>query len=140
MVVSGVKHPVGCTSAHSSLFHSSSPISHVPFLQFLSFSFFLPVFQAFANFSLAFSPILPINQWFCLLSAMVCVCVCVSVGGGLTLWEARRIVINVCDHNGDCGGSRETTHLSCHVCCLDDQLITILCFTVQICHRCHDDP
>lgn len=57
----------------------------------------------------------------------------------LTLGEARRVVVNVCDHDGHRGGARETAHLSCHVCCLDDQLVTILRLTVQICHRRPDD-
>lgn len=58
----------------------------------------------------------------------------------LTLLEAWWVVINICDHYGHRGGAGETAHLSCHVCCLDDQLITILRFTVQIRHCCHDDP
>lgn len=65
-----------------------------------------------------------------------------KAGGGsvaLTLGEARRVVVNVCDHDGHRGGARETAHLSCHVCCLDDQLVTILRLTVQICHRRPDD-
>lgn len=131
------QHPAGCTSAPSLLFYFKllCTISFSSFLPFPSAHFRLsPV--SLCYFALSSS----VSQWFLLLSAdSWCVSV-LCVWGGLTLWEARRIVINVCDHNGDCGGSGETTHLSCHVCCLDDQLITILCFTVQICHRCHDDP
>lgn len=58
----------------------------------------------------------------------------------LTLREAWRVVINVRDHYGHCGGAGETAHLPCHVGRLDDQLVTILGLAVQICHSCHYDP
>lgn len=57
---------------------------------------------------------------------------------GLTLREAWWVVVDISDYDGDCGGSRQATQLSCHVCCTDHHLVAVLCLTVQVCHGCPD--
>ncbi len=52
----------------------------------------------------------------------------------LTLREAWRVVINIRDHYGHCGGTGEAAHLACHICCLDNQLIAVLRLPIQIRH------
>lgn len=53
---------------------------------------------------------------------------------GLTLREAWWVVVDISDHDGDCGGSREAPQLSCHVCSTDHHLIAVLSLAVQVCH------
>lgn len=53
---------------------------------------------------------------------------------GLTLREAWWVVIDISDHDGDCGGSRQATQLSCHVCGTDHHLVAVLSLAVQVCH------
>lgn len=53
---------------------------------------------------------------------------------GLTLREAWRVVIDIGDYDGDCGGSRQATQLSCHVRCTDHHLVPVLRLTVQVSH------
>ena len=57
---------------------------------------------------------------------------------GLTLREAWWVVIDIGDYDGDCGGSRQATQLSCHVRCADHHLIPVLRLTVQVSHGCPD--
>ena len=57
---------------------------------------------------------------------------------GLTLREAWWVVIDIGDYDGDCGGPRQATQLSRHVCCTDHHLIPVLRLTVQVSHSCPD--
>lgn len=53
---------------------------------------------------------------------------------GLTLREARRVVVDIGDHDGDGGGSGQAPQLPGHVCGTDHHLIAVLCLAVQVCH------
>lgn len=57
---------------------------------------------------------------------------------GLTLREAWWVVVDISDHDGDCGGSGQATQLSGHVCCTDHHLVPVLRLTVQVSHSCPD--
>lgn len=54
----------------------------------------------------------------------------------LTLCKLRRIVIHITEGNCHCCSSRESTHMSSHVLCLDDHKIFFFGFSVHVGKSC----
>lgn len=54
----------------------------------------------------------------------------------LTLCKLRRIVIHITQGNCHCCSSRESTHMSSHVLCLDDHKIFFFGFSVHVGKSC----
>lgn len=57
----------------------------------------------------------------------------------LTVSEPRRVVVDICERDGDGGGAGESAHLAHHVFGLDDKHVLVSRLPVHVGQSCSDD-